>query len=559
MGIGRRRRLGELLVESGAITQAQLERALEEQRRTNERLGSILVKQGAVSDRDIALTLSKQLGIPLISLKRVKIEPKLLSLVPENIARRNLLIPVELKDGRLIVAMADPLNVLVQDELRLLTGYDIDVVVAPASEIKQAIEHYYGMRGRAESLAREREEMEETGEREEAIPPEEEAPIIGLVNSMISQAVGERASDIHIEPHEDEIVIRFRVDGVLRPVMTFPKSLHSLLTTRIKVMAGMNIAEKRLPQDGRILTSVDGRDLDLRVSTLPTVYGEKVVMRILDRSDILIGLEKLGLLEDSLEKIKRLISTPYGLILVTGPTGSGKTTTLYSMLKELNSTERNIVTVEDPVEYQLEGVNQVQVNEKAGLTFSSILRSVLRQDPDIIMVGEIRDTETAEIAIRSALTGHLVLSTLHTNDAPSAIARLIDMGVEPYLVASSVIGVIAQRLARRVCEHCKEKKVVSESDIWSKEGIEPGTVYYAGKGCEECGYTGYRGRIGIFEIMIMSEEIQRLTVDHAPASQIRERAIKEGMITLREDGIRKIKGGITTPDEVIRVTFGGAL
>ncbi len=556
MGIGRRRRLGELLVESGAISQNQLERALEEQRRTNERLGSILVRQGAVSERDIALTLSKQLGIPLVSLKRAKMDPKLLSLVPENIARRNLLIPVDLKDGKLVVAMADPLNVLVQDELRLLTGYDIEVVVAPASEIKQAIEHYYGMRGRAESLAREREEVEE---REETPPPEEEAPVIQLVNSMISQAVGERASDIHIEPHEEEIMIRFRIDGVLRPIMTFPKSLHSLLTTRIKVMAGMNIAEKRLPQDGRILTSVDGRDLDLRVSTLPTVYGEKVVMRILDRSDILIGLEKLGLLEDSLEKIRKLISTPYGLILVTGPTGSGKTTTLYSILKELNSTERNIVTVEDPVEYQLEGINQVQVNERAGLTFSSVLRSVLRQDPDVIMVGEIRDTETAEIAIRSALTGHLVLSTLHTNDAPSAIARLIDMGVEPYLVASSVIGVIAQRLARRVCERCKEQKVVSESDIWSKEGIEVGTVYYVGKGCEECGYTGYKGRIGIFEIMLMSEEIQRLTVDRAPASQIRERAVKEGMITLRQDGIRKVKKGITTPDEVIRVTFGGAL
>ncbi|KUK14279.1 MAG: type pilus assembly protein PilB [bacterium] len=552
----KRKKLGELLVEAGAITQAQLARALEEQKRTGERLGAILAKQGVISDKDIASVIAKQLGIPFISLRKEKVNPKVLSMVPESFARRNLLIPIDIKDGKLLVAMADPLNVLVRDELALLTGYDVDVCVAPSSEIKQLIEELYGVRGKVEALVREREEArEEPALPDTEINDEELAPVIQVVNSIISQAIRRRASDIHIEPQSEGVLVRFRIDGVLRHVMELPKSVHALVTTRIKVMAGMNIAERRLPQDGRIFISSDGSNIDLRVSTLPTIFGEKIVMRILNREDILIGLDKLGLWDDMLDEIRRLISKPYGMILVTGPTGSGKTTTLYSILKELNTVEKNIVTIEDPVEYQLEGVNQVQVNERIGLTFSNVLRNILRQDPDIIMVGEIRDVETAEIAVRSALTGHLVLSTLHTNDAPSAITRLIDMGVEPYLVASSLIGVIAQRLVRRICPHCKESRTVENGDIWVAEGLPPGSVYYVGKGCEECGDTGYMGRTGVFELMLISEEIQRLTVERASASKIREQAIREGMVTLKDDGVRKIRAGVTTPSEVMRVVF----
>jgi len=552
----KRKKLGELLVEAGAITQAQLARALEEQKRTGERLGAILAKQGVISDKDIASVIAKQLGIPFISLRKEKVNPKVLSMVPESFARRNLLIPIDIKDGKLLVAMADPLNVLVRDELALLTGYDVDVCVAPSSEIKQLIEELSGVRGKVEALVREREEArEEPALPDTEINDEELAPVIQVVNSIISQAIRRRASDIHIEPQSEGVLVRFRIDGVLRHVMELPKSVHALVTTRIKVMAGMNIAERRLPQDGRIFISSDGSNIDLRVSTLPTIFGEKIVMRILNREDILIGLDKLGLWDDMLDEIRRLISKPYGMILVTGPTGSGKTTTLYSILKELNTVEKNIVTIEDPVEYQLEGVNQVQVNERIGLTFSNVLRNILRQDPDIIMVGEIRDVETAEIAVRSALTGHLVLSTLHTNDAPSAITRLIDMGVEPYLVASSLIGVIAQRLVRRICPHCKESRTVENGDIWVAEGLPPGSVYYVGKGCEECGDTGYMGRTGVFELMLISEEIQRLTVERASASKIREQAIREGMVTLKDDGVRKIRAGVTTPSEVMRVVF----
>lgn len=552
----KRKKLGELLVEAGAITQAQLARALEEQKRTGERLGAILAKQGVISDKDIASVIAKQLGIPFISLRKEKVNPKVLSMVPESFARRNLLIPIDIKDGKLLVAMVDPLNVLVRDELALLTGYDVDVCVAPSSEIKQLIEELYGVRGKVEALVREREEArEEPALPDTEINDEELAPVIQVVNSIISQAIRRRASDIHIEPQSEGVLVRFRIDGVLRHVMELPKSVHALVTTRIKVMAGMNIAERRLPQDGRIFISSDGSNIDLRVSTLPTIFGEKIVMRILNREDILIGLDKLGLWDDMLDEIRRLISKPYGMILVTGPTGSGKTTTLYSILKELNTVEKNIVTIEDPVEYQLEGVNQVQVNERIGLTFSNVLRNILRQDPDIIMVGEIRDVETAEIAVRSALTGHLVLSTLHTNDAPSAITRLIDMGVEPYLVASSLIGVIAQRLVRRICPHCKESRTVENGDIWVAEGLPPGSVYYVGKGCEECGDTGYMGRTGVFELMLISEEIQRLTVERASASKIREQAIREGMVTLKDDGVRKIRAGVTTPSEVMRVVF----
>lgn len=552
-----RKKLGELLLEAGVITQAQLDKALEEQRRTGERLGAILAKQGILSEKEIASVIAKQLNLPFVSLRKEKINPKVLSLVPESFARRHLLIPLEVKENKLYVAMSDPLNVLVKDELSILTGYDIEIVVAPSNEIRQLIEEFYGMKGKVDALVREKAETKEesTSFDTAGIAEEELAPIIQVVNGIISQALREGASDIHIEPQEDNIVIRFRVDGVLRQVMAIPKSVHPLVTTRIKVMAGMNIAERRIPQDGRIIISSNGKDVDLRVSSLPTIFGEKIVMRILNREDVLIGLDKLGFGEDALENVKKLLSKPYGMILVTGPTGSGKTTTLYSMLKKLNTVEKNIITVEEPVEYQLEGINQVQVNEKIGLTFSNVLRYVLRQDPDIIMVGEIRDRETAEIAVRSALTGHLVLSTLHTNDAPSTITRLVDMGIEPYLVASSLVGVIAQRLVRKVCSYCKEAHVVSERDILVSEGFEPGTIYYVGKGCEECGNTGYKGRTGLFEIMLMSEDIQRLTVERAPASRIRNQAIKEGMITLREDGIRKVKAGITTPEEVMRVAF----
>jgi type IV pilus assembly protein PilB len=466
--------------------------------------------------------------------------------------------------------MADPLNVIAIDELRLTTGLEIKPVLSTSEAIHRAIVQYYGIKMAVTEIIAEEEEFGKIGEEElrnietdedidvgELRRLVEEAPVVRLVNVIITQAIRDKASDIHIEPLKRELRIRFRIDGVLHNVMSPPKGIQPVLISRVKIMAGMDISERRVPQDGRIQLVVEGKEYDFRVSTYPTIFGEKVVMRILDKSGALIGLNKLGFQPQTQAMLEELIENPYGIILSTGPTGSGKTTTLYSCLNKLNTIEKNIITIEDPIEYQLDGINQIQVNEKAGLVFSVGLRHIVRQDPDIIMVGEIRDRETAEIAINAALTGHLVLSTLHTNDAPGATTRLIDMGIEPYLVASSLIGVLAQRLARTICPHCKESYEAS-SDALKKFGVyldKKTVTLYRGSGCERCRRTGYLGRTGIFELMYVSDEIRELVVNKAPANVIKEQARKEGMKTLQEDCIDKVLAGITTIEEAIRIIF----
>ncbi len=546
-----RKRFGDILVESGTVSQAQLADALDEQKRSKKRLGEILVSKGVLDEDAIADVLSNQLRLERVRLKNTVISPEVVRIIPESVARRYNVVPISVHGDTLKVAFSDPLDVKAQDELSFLTGYRIEPVVATPSEISRTIENLYSIKEEARKLVE-----SIAASRKEAVPEaevEENAPVVKLVNYIVTRAVEERASDIHFEPQENGLIIRYRVDGLLRYVEHFSLDMASPVVSRLKIMANMDIAEKRLPQDGRVVLKVNGKDVDIRISTLPTVYGEKVVLRLLDRSSVLIGLEKLGLLEDDMEKISEMINHPYGMLLVTGPTGSGKTTTLYSILNRLAKEEYNVVTVEDPVEYQLKGINQVQVNEKAGLLFSTALRSILRQDPDIIMVGEIRDYETAELAVRAALTGHFVLSTLHTNDAPGALTRLMDMGVEPFLIASSVVGVVAQRLVRKICEYCKES-YVPNSEVIVDNDLPEGSVLYRGKGCEQCRLSGYRGRTAIFEVMRMSEQISALVMKKASSGEIRQVAIREGMRTLFEDGKIKALSGITTLEEVLRVS-----
>jgi len=546
-----RKRLGDILVESGVISQKQLEDALDEQKRSKRRLGEILISKGILDEDAIADVLSNQLRLERVRLRNTIISPDVVRIIPESVARRYNIVPVSLHGDTLKVAFSDPLDVRAQDELSFLTGYRIEPVVATPSEISQTIENLYSIKEEARRLVE-----SIAANRREAAPEaevEENAPVVKLVSYIISRAVEEGASDIHFEPQGDGLLIRYRVDGLLRYVEQFSLDMALPVVSRLKIMAGMDIAEKRLPQDGRVVLKVGDKDVDIRISTLPTVYGEKVVLRLLDRTSILIGLEKLGLLEDDMKKILQMISHPYGMLLVTGPTGSGKTTTLYSILNRLAKEEYNVVTVEDPVEYQLKGINQVQVNEKAGLLFSTALRSILRQDPDIIMVGEIRDYETAELAVRAALTGHFVLSTLHTNDAPGALTRLVDMGVEPFLIASSVVGVVAQRLVRKICEQCKESYLPAP-EVITENSLPEGTLFYRGKGCEYCRFSGYRGRTAIFEVMKMSERISTLVMKKASSGEIRQVAIREGMKTLFEDGKEKVISGITTLEEVLRVS-----
>ncbi len=552
------KQLGQILLEQGLLTPEQLEHALEEHRRTPRSLGRTLIDLGYIKERDLVRALAEQVGLEFVDLSETKIDPVVASLLPEPLCRRYRALPIGERDGKLLVAMSDPANVYALDDIRTLTGRDVQPVVATAKDIEQAIQKFSAMGEQVEALASEAaEKLEAESDLTEVEAAVEDAPIVKLVNAIMTQAVADRASDVHIEPTEKDVRIRFRVDGVLHEVMHSPKNIQNGLISRLKVMADLNIAEKRVPQDGRVSMRVSGRQLDLRLATLPTVYGEKVVIRILDKSNALLQLSELGFQEEAYRRFERSFRKPYGAILVTGPTGSGKSTTLYATLNIVNSPDRNIITVEDPVEYRLPGVNQIQINPKAGLTFASALRSILRADPDIILIGEIRDRETAMIAVESALTGHLVLSSLHTNDAPSAITRLTEMGVETFLVASAIDCVVAQRLARRLCDRCKEPYVPDPQELreagFTDEQMERIHQLYRPVGCEACSRTGYRGRFGLYEVMPMSEEIERLTVERASSEAIRAVALEQGMIDLRADGLMKAMQGLTSIEEIARV------
>jgi len=563
MPLRQRKSLGESLVEQKIITDEQLKSAVKESEKSGEPLRKVLVKLGLVSDEDICNFFEEQLGIPRIDLKNYLIDSKILSVVPESLAKKYNLIPLFKTGDTLTIATADPLNVIALDELRIKTKSNIEPAVATETEVRNAINQYYGVGGSIEDVIRSIDmKALAIDEGKEEIEPEklkniaEEAPIIKLVNLIIMQAIREKASDIHVEPEEDSLQIRFRVDGILHDQATIPKQMQAAILSRMKIMSDMNIATKRIPQDGRFRLNLEAGQIDMRVSSLPTIFGENIVMRLLDTTSILIGLEKLGFDQQNLEQFKSLIVKPHGIILVTGPTGSGKTTTLYSALNSINTPDKNIITVEDPVEYQLKMIRQSQINPKAGLTFATGLRSILRQDPDVIMVGEIRDLETAEISVQSALTGHLVFSTLHTNDAPSSLTRLIDMGVEPFLISSSVIGIIAQRLVRTICPACKQsyspsKEVIDDIGVKLPEG---NLKFYKGTGCKVCKNTGYKGRIGIFEMLLLDDKMRDLILAKTSSSQIKRIAHEAGMRTLREDGVAKVLAGVTTIDEVIRVT-----
>ncbi|SMG07949.1 GspE/PulE family protein [Dethiosulfovibrio salsuginis] len=553
-------KLGDILVDSNALTPSQLESALQEQRQSGMRLGEILIKNGWLSENQLIEALSTQLHIPQVSISRYRPEPEALRLIPQGIAERLKVIPMRITDeDHLMVATSDPLNIVAADELRMMSGREIDFGLCPASHILRDLSRIYTMQETLNSA----EDLEIVSSGSEGIELDlgqaistaaaDDAPVINLVNTILEQAVKDRSSDIHIEPFEKDTQVRYRVDGQLFNATNFSRGLHPAVTSRIKIMANIDISEKRKPQDGRILIKVMDRRVDLRVSTLPTVYGEKTVIRVLDQSNAMVGLEKLGFDQKDRDKIDRLLKVPYGIILVTGPTGSGKSTTLYSFLERINTPDVNIVTVEDPVEYSIAGINQVQVSEKAGRTFSSVLRAILRQDPDKIMIGEMRDTETANLAIRAALTGHLVLSTLHTNDAPSAAIRLGDMGVPPFLVASSVVAVIAQRLVRRLCPDCKVEYTV-EDPICRSLALPEGSKAYRSRGCDTCRGTGHVGRTSVFEIMEMNEEIRNRIIDQETAVSIKKAAIAMGMRTLREAALSKVLDGTTTVEEMLNVT-----
>ncbi|GAV31515.1 type II secretory pathway, ATPase PulE/Tfp pilus assembly pathway, ATPase PilB [Coriobacteriaceae bacterium EMTCatB1] len=547
-------RLGLLLVRAGIITERQLNDALEVHKATGSPLGRVLVDLGYASQGAILSVMARQIGIPYIDFAQQKPDPAAIAVVPKDLANRYTLMPVEFdEEGRLVVAMADPHNVLALDDLRIITGYEIKPGISTKDDIVAAINEYYRVAEQIDVDAGAVEEEEiDLSQLTELV---DEAPIVKLVNYIINKAVADRASDIHIEPQEKDLRVRYRIDGVLHEMMRSPKSTQQAIISRFKIMSDMDIAESRKPQDGHTALTIGGHKMDFRVSTLPTVYGERVVLRILRKDNIMLKLEDLGFLPQSLERFESSFRKPYGAILVTGPTGSGKSTTLYAAVNVLNEPSRHIITAEDPVEYRLPGVNQVQTNPKAGLTFARALRSFLRCSPDVILVGEIRDQETAKIAIESALTGHLVLSTLHTNDAPGAITRLIEMGVEPFLVASAVDCVLAQRLARRLCKDCKEEYTPPKQaliDAGFPEDNLPERIYRA-VGCKKCGGTGYKGRMGIHEVMLVSEEISDLTVKEATAEKIRQVAIEQGMLTLRQDGLEKVRLGLTSLEEIARV------
>lgn len=544
-------RLGLFLVRAGVVTDVQLADGLQIHKVTGLPLTQVLMEMGHCKSGDILPKLARQLGIKYIDLSDYKVNVTALAVVPEELARRYSVLPVDFADGKLVLLMASPDNVLAIDDVQMASGYEVTPAVGVYDDIEAGINQYFSM---ADSLSIDL-TAGSAGEDLDGIESvSEDAPIVKLINFIISQGVEGRASDIHVEPQEKDMRVRYRVDGVLQEVMRSPKRVQAAIISRLKIMASMDIAENRKPQDGRAALTVKGRGVDFRVATLPTVYGERVCLRVLEKESILLKLDDLGFLPNSLARFKSAFSKPYGAILVTGPTGSGKSTSLYATLNVLNTEGKNIVTIEDPVEYRLPGINQVQINAKAGLSFARGLRAILRASPDIVMVGEIRDHETAQIAIEAALTGHLVLSTLHTNDAPGAISRLTEMGIEPFLISSAIDCVQAQRLARRLCPHCKEA-YTPDADLIKAMGIEPAEplTLYRPIGCPKCNNNGYKGRVGLYEVMLMSPTIEKLTVERATAEEIKQVAIAEGMQTLREDGIAKVLQGQTSYEEVLRV------
>ncbi|MDW8105850.1 MAG: type II secretion system ATPase GspE [Armatimonadota bacterium] len=566
--------IAELFVQSGLITEEQLHEALRKQQEgVPLPLEHLLVQLGHITEKDRVRILGQHWGIPFVDLAETPPDPHLSALLPYELAKRHRAVPVAQQNGKLVVALADPLDIFAIDEIRQHTKHEIEAVIATEEDIQNALKRLYRtdtavsdtvkelIRDLGESEMLVREGAEEELSAEELREIADDAPVVRLANMIITQAINDGASDIHIEPTRDCVKVRYRIDGVMIDSMVLPKRVQASLTSRFKILADMDIAEKRVPQDNRISATIDGKQYDFRVSTLPCIHGEKIVMRVLDKSSVRVGLEKLGFLPDTLAKLEEVISRSYGIILVTGPTGSGKSTTLYSILSRLNTGLVNIITAEDPVEYELPGINQVQVNPKAGLTFASALRAMLRQDPDIIMVGEMRDRETATIAIEAALTGHLVLSTLHTNDSSSAPPRLIEMGVEPFMIASSLIAVLAQRLVRTLCPRCKEPYQPTESEF-TRYGFTPPAnlselIIYRAKGCDYCKHTGYKGRTGIHELLVMSDPIRDLVLKHAAAYTIQKVAVEQGMRLLKEDALEKVLLGRTSIEEVVRVIYSG--
>jgi type IV pilus assembly protein PilB len=570
-------RIGELFVMNGLITEEQLEEALKQQVHTRKKLGEILIEKGLITERQLVEVLEFQLGFPVVNMYETPLDMNTVQLIPESLARKHCVIPIERKNGKIKVAMVDPLNYDAIEEIRMATNMSVQPVIAIRSEVEQAITRNYGLKESVEELMVDLDKLEFKDEEQEA--NDQGSPIVKLVNQIIQSAVQQKASDIHVDPQEKQLIVKYRIDGVLRTEKALPKHMQGVLTARLKIISKLNIAERRLPQDGRIQMQVDNRRIDIRVSTLPTVHGESIVLRILDQSAGIKKMAELGLSDANLAKFEKMIQRPNGIILITGPTGSGKTSTLYSALNQLNGEDVKIITVEDPVEYRMAGVTQVQVNSQIGLTFASGLRSILRQDPNIVMVGEIRDAETAEIAVRASLTGHLVLSTIHTNSAVSTISRLIDMGIDSYLIASSLSCVVAQRLVRRVCRECaqqvpareeerrlfeahgllghEEQKLANTgtSGIFRMAASKPGDgtlMVTRGKGCGTCNKTGYRGRIALHEVLVVDEPLRRLIVQNRPLNELEQHLAQQGFQSMLVDGLMKVRNGSTTTEEVLK-------
>ncbi|MGM0897199.1 MAG: GspE/PulE family protein [Bacillota bacterium] len=547
----KRRRLGDILVEQGLLSQEDLQGTLDS-KQNDQKLGDALLSRGLITEQQLIETLEVQLGIPHVSLFRYPFDPLLFNVVPKDFAKRKLLVPLKTEGDRLFIAMTDPTDFITIDDLRLATGFQIEPTIASKEDIMKTIAKYYEEESYDELL----EEMPDAKEDKTDELTDLDAPIVRLVNQLLSNAVAMKASDVHLDPHEGKLLVRYRIDGTLRTERVLPKTMQQMVTARIKILANLDITENRIPQDGRIKTTVDFRAIDLRVSSLPTVFGEKIVMRILDLSQNLTDISKLGFNELNMERFMHEIDKPNGIVLISGPTGSGKSSTLYAALNKLNSEEVNIITVEDPVEYQLEGINQIQVNANVGLSFAAGLRSILRQDPDIVMVGEIRDKETADISIRASLTGHLVLSTIHTNDSIASITRLMDMGIEPFLVTASLNAVIAQRLIRRVCRDCREIQpaTVREQEIFARRSLSIDTIS-RGTGCPQCNMSGYKGRMAIHEVLVVDDAMKDVINRGGSAAEIRKIAIANKTIFLIDDGLLKVKEGMTTTEEVLRVAM----